>query len=283
MSQEEETTSQSSCETRAWRRGDYVESQEEVIAESSDNYEWDNYRENPSFTLNPEEDTSQEQVEEVTVHQAGRVSSTDEHFLDRELPPAIKPFVFDYNNQDNQYSVWPPRNLSSEPDLFFEESLLPRELLASIEEEDIDDNVFLEEDTNTIEETMPPKAAPTPAQIYATFKERVEEFDDIKSVVDELGRVPPEDTLQELSDINKAIRKLAAEIKKSDPNSKDTYPDVGTHRSRVQLELMKLQELKETARNALATDSRQEAQEDQVNLAVSARGLLVDSLWTTGD
>ena len=168
MSQEEETTSQSSCETRAWHTGDHLESQEEVIAESSDNLEWDNYRENPSFALDPEEDTSQEQVEEVTVHQAGRVSSTDEQFLDRELPPAIKPFVFDYNNQDNQYSVWPPRNLSSEPDLFFEESLLPRELLASIEEEDIDDTVFLEEDSNTIEETMPPKAAPTPAQIYAS-------------------------------------------------------------------------------------------------------------------
>ena len=201
MSQEEETTSQSSCEARAWHIGDHFESQEEVIAESSDNLEWDNYRENPSFALDPEEDTSQEQVEEVTVHQAGRVSSTDEQFLDREVPPVIKPFIFDYN-QDNQYSVWPPRNPSSEPNLFFEESLLPRELLASIEEEDIDDNVFLEEDSNT-KETMPPKAAPTPAHIYATFKERVEEFDDIKSVVDELGSVPPEDTLQELSDINK--------------------------------------------------------------------------------
>ena len=268
MSQEEETTSQSSCEARAWHTGDHFESQEEVIAESSDNLEWDNYRENPSFALDPEEDTSQEQVEEVTVHQAGRVSSTDEQFLDREVPPVIKPFIFDYN-QDNQYSVWPPRNPSSEPNLFFEESLLPRELLASIEEEDIDDNVFLEEDSNTTEETMPPKAAPTPAHIYATFKERVEEFDDIKSVVDELGSVPPEDTLQELSDINKAIRKLAADLKKSDPNFEDTYPDVGRHRNKVQLELMKLQQMKESARNALATDSRQ-AQEDQVNSTVSA-------------
>ena len=68
MSQEEETTSQSSCETRAWHTGDHFESQEEVIAESSDNLlEWDNYRENSSFALDPEEDTSQEQVEEVTV------------------------------------------------------------------------------------------------------------------------------------------------------------------------------------------------------------------------
>ena len=146
-----------------------------MVAESSDNLEWDNYRENPSFALDPEEDTSQEQVEEVTVHQAGRVSSTDEQFLDREVPPVIKPFIFDYN-QDNQYSVWPPRNPSSEPNLFFEESLLPRELLASIEEEAIYDNVFLKEDSSTIEETMSPNAAPTPAQIYATFKEKVEEF-----------------------------------------------------------------------------------------------------------
>ena len=78
MSQEEETTSQSSCETRAWHAGDYLESQEEVIAESSDNYEWDNYREDPSFTFDPEKDSSQERVEETTVHPAGRVSSTDE-------------------------------------------------------------------------------------------------------------------------------------------------------------------------------------------------------------
>ena len=266
MSQEEETTSQSSCETRAWQTGDYSESQEEVIGESSDNYEWDNYREDPSFTFDPEKDSSQERVEETTVHPAGRVSSTDEHFLDRELPPVIRPFVFDYN-QDNQYSVWPPRNLSSEPSLLFEESLLPRELLVSIEEEGIDDNVFLEEDSNTTEETMPPKA---PAQIYATLKKKTEEFDNIKKVVDELGGVPPEETLQELSDTNKAIRKLAAELKENDPNVKDTYPDVGTLRDRVQLELMKLQQKKENARNPLATDSRQEAQEDQVNSAVSA-------------
>ena len=263
MSQEEETTSQSSCETRAWHAGDYLESQEEVIAESSDNYEWDNYREDPSFTFDPEKDSSQERVEETTVHPAGRVSSTDEQFLDREVPPVIRPFVFDYI-QDNQYSVWPPRNLSSEPSLLFEESLLPRGLLASIEEEGIDDNVFLEEDSNTTEETMPPKAAPSPAQIYATLKEKIEEFDDIKKLFDELGGVPPEETLQELSDTNKAIRKLAAELKKSDPNVKDTYPDVGTLRQRAQLELMKLQlQMKEIARNALATDSRQEAQEDQ--------------------
>ena len=237
-----------------------------MIGESSDNYEWDNYREDPSFTFDPEKDSSQERVEETTVHPAGRVSSTDEQFLDRGLPPVIRPFVFDYN-QDNQYSVWPPRNLSSEPGLFFEESLLPRELLVSIEEEGIDDNVFLEEDSNTTEETMPPKA---PAQIYATLKKKTEEFDNIKKVVDELGGVPPEETLQELSDTNKAIRKLAAELKDNDPNVKDTYPDVGTLRDRVQLELMKLQKMKENARNPLATDSRQEAQEDQVNSAVSA-------------
>ena len=77
-----------------------------------------------TFTFDPEKDASQKQVEEATVHQAGRASSTDEQFLDRELPPAIRPFVFDYN-QDNQCSVWPPWNLSSEPSLRFEESLLP--------------------------------------------------------------------------------------------------------------------------------------------------------------
>ena len=125
MSQEEETSSQSTSEPHSWHTGDELESQEEEVNAGSDNnYEWDNYRENPSFVLDPEEDTSQEQAEEAFVHQAGRVSSTDEHFLDdREIPPAVNPFVFDYY-QNNQYSVWPHRYPSSESEFFYEESLL---------------------------------------------------------------------------------------------------------------------------------------------------------------
>ena len=98
--------------------------------EDSDNYVWDNYREDPSFV---EEDPEKEDLiveQEATVPQTGRrASSTDYQFLEDPVPPVIKPFIFSYQDQDNQYAVWPPRNLSSESDLAPEESLLPRGLL----------------------------------------------------------------------------------------------------------------------------------------------------------
>ena len=135
MSQEEEEIrSQSSIEPFSWLASDDVESQEvEVCVEGSQNLEWDNYRENPSFILDPEEDPDRELAEESAV-QTGRVSSTDDQFLEKDFPPVINQFVFDYN-RDNQYSVWPPRNPSSEGEIFLEENLLPKELLAAIEEE----------------------------------------------------------------------------------------------------------------------------------------------------
>ena len=109
MSQEE-ASSQSSTEPYSWLASDEPESHEvEVITEDTDNYEWDNYRENPSFVLDPEEDLSQEETEEFATPVAGRVSSTDDRFLEDNSPPPIHQFVFDHN-EDNQYSVWPPRH-----------------------------------------------------------------------------------------------------------------------------------------------------------------------------
>ena len=61
-------------------------------------------------------------------------------------------------------------------------------------------------------------------------------------------------------DLFEALSYQTADLKKSDPNITDTYPDVGTKRSRVQVDLMKLQKVVQTAKQAPATDSRQEAQ-----------------------
>ena len=226
MSQEE-ASSQSSTEPYSWLASDEPESHEvEVITEDTDNYEWDNYRENPSFVI---EDPVEDLEAEPAVVQAGRrISSTNEKFLESESLPTLKPFVFDHN-QDSQYSVWPPRHPSSESEIF-EESLLPRELLACINEESVEDDVFYDEDSSLIEEVvMPPKG--NPAQLHLNFKEKVEEFDEVKAVVDRYGEPPPEDTLEELKELNKAIRKLAAELKKADPNFSGNYPDVGETRS----------------------------------------------------
>ena len=119
MSQEEEARSQRSIEPLSRLSGDNLESLEvEVCIEGSDNYEWDSDKEIPSFLLDPEEDSSEGEAEEFATPEAGRrVSSTDHQFLESNTHPALKPFVFDHN-EDNQYSVWPPRHLSSESEIF---------------------------------------------------------------------------------------------------------------------------------------------------------------------
>ena len=151
--------------------------EEEVNTEGSDNLEWDNYREDPSFIVDdPDEDLNKELAEETAV-QAGRVSSTDDQFIDRDLPPEYNQFVFDYN-RDNQYSVWPLSNLSSESVTILEENLLPKNLLVAIDEEGTEDEVFFD-NNSLIEEVMGPKAPPTLEQLHDKFDERVVDFNEI--------------------------------------------------------------------------------------------------------
>ena len=271
MSQEGSEASQSNTEPYSWQTGDNLESLEvEVCTEGSENYEWDEYREDPSYgTQDLVEDLVDEHAEETAVQEAGRrVSSTDNQFLENYSHPALKPFVFDYN-QDNNYSAWPHRFPSSESDVFNEESLLPRELLESIEE-DSEGSVFFDEDSHLLEEVMPPKAAPTASQIHATFLEKIEEFDDIKNDADQLGEPPDDGTIDELGDLNNAIRKLVADLKRTDPNFATTYPDVGTARSRIQISLMKIRKEKEVQKGAAPLDSIEDNQEASVRITVSA-------------
>ena len=276
MSQEEEEIrSQSSTEPFSWLESDDVKSHKvEVCTEDSENLEWDNYRENPSFILDPEEDPDRELAEESAVH-TGRVSSTDDQFLERDLPPVINQFVFDYN-RDNQYSVWPPRHPSSEGEIFLEENLLPKELLAAIQEEGTEgeDELFFDATTLIEEATMGPKPAPTVAQLYDKFKERVDEFNELTEVVGETGEPPDKDTLNDLDNLNQTIKSLVNDMKKIDPNYEAEYTEVGTKKKQVVLSLVRLRQAREKVKDAAAapcTDSNEEAQET-ANVAVSALG-----------
>ena len=266
MSQEE-ASSQSSTEPFSWLASDDPESREvEVITEDTENYEWDNYRENPSFvTQDPVEDL---EAEPAVVQAGRRVSSTDDQFLESESLPTLKPFVFDHN-QDNQYSVWPPRHPSSEGEILFEESLLPRGLLASIEETETEDDVFFDT-ANLVEEIMPPKAAPTPAQLFDSFEEKVEEFNDIAKIVEQTGKPPDSDTLGELDDLNKAIRKLVNDMKKADSNYETAFPDVGTKKTEVYLSLIKLRQAREEEKETVAETDSTEVNQEETNVAVSS-------------
>ena len=209
----------------------------EVNTEDSDNYVWDNYREDPSFVeTDPEkEDLIVEQ--EATVPQTGtRASSTDYQFLEDPVPPVTEQFIFSY-----QDAFWPPRNLSSESDLAPEESLLPRGLLNCINEEE--EEVFLDANSPIEAEKMPPKVAPE--QQYASFKEKVKQFDRKKRVLDRTGDLPDDETLRAMGDLEQAIEKLAMDMERTNPNLASDYPDVETENDRIFESLVKLRKAKE--------------------------------------
>jgi len=84
-----------------------------------------------------------------------------------------------------------------------------------------EENFF--ENNPSLMENVPSKTA---AEIYDEFEEKVEEFEDIVHVVDQLEEPPDAETMKELAGINKTVRKLAADLK-VDPSFTKTYPDVG--------------------------------------------------------
>ena len=139
----------------------------EVNTEDSDNYAWDNYREDPSFVEKDPEEEDLNLERQIAVPRTGRrASSTDHQFLEDTVPPVqvIKPFIFSLENQDSRYGVWPPRHLSSESDIAPEENLLPTGLLDCINEE-VEEEVFFDANLVVEAERMPPKAAPTIEQL----------------------------------------------------------------------------------------------------------------------
>ena len=209
---------------------------EEVEVENS-SYDWDNYRENPSFA-DPEKDPSlPEEEEQLPAQQSTprRQSSTDNQFLDHENPPRVtrsKPFVFS-EDQTQPYSHWPPRNPSEESDHLYAESLLPAGLLDPVIEVD---EVFFD---SNLEVTMPPKAAPTAAQLHETFTEKVEDFDAIAEEVETAGETPDVETLAELNSIIASVRKIVSDLKKTDSGF-ETYPEVEVEKKRICVEMIKL-------------------------------------------
>ena len=257
MSREEQFESQENTEPFSWLGGEELDAQE-VNTEDSDNYEWDNYRENPSFVERDlEEDLSVEQEDSTVPPTGKRASSTDYQFLENRVPPVQ--FIFTHN-QENAYSVWPPRNPSSEPEFLPEENLLPAGLLDGIEEiEEFEEEVFFDTNLEEKEEKMPPKAPPTIEQLHDNLVEKVEEFDSINSCVETLGEPPDDDTIKEMDALNKAVRKLAIDMKRLKPDFASDYPNVGQERDRIFISLMKLRKAKEN--EVSATDGIGKAEE----------------------
>ena len=173
--------------------------------ESEENYSWDSYREVPSFvdphsTLLPVEE-GLEEVDDGLPRQSTprrKQSSTDIQFLDKEDSPVqtLQPFVFE-ENSDKPYSVWPPRNPSSDSEVWIEENFLPAGLLDTVEEEA--DEVFdiSEVIGRKLEITrMPPKPSPTPVQIHDSFMEKLDDWDEMKAWAEDLGADVGTDTLK---------------------------------------------------------------------------------------
>ena len=212
---------------------DSADSQDTLAAEEvdrNDPYEWDNYREDPSF-IDPEEDPDFLVIEENQLplqHTTRRQSSTDEQFLDHENPLVvnrINPFVFS-EDQTQTYSHWPPRNPSEESDNLFAESLLPAGLLDPVREAEEEVFFDFEPEDSTCEVTMPPKAPPTAAQLHETFKDKVDEFDSYSDCVETTGATPDSETLSELDSMMKTVSKLASDLKKVDLNLATYFPEV---------------------------------------------------------
>ena len=232
-------------------------------------FDWDHFQENPSF-LDPKTDSShpEENLElnsQVGAHSTPRrQSSTDNHFLEQEEVRTVGHFVF-CEDHSQPLSTWPPRNPSSEPDIFLESNFLPAGLLDTVEETSLEDEVFDVQDlTDTVENihveaNMPPKTPPTTAQLYAKFIEITDEFDQEKDAAEELGGKIPERILEGLSDRYKEVLKLARDIKKTDSNYAEEYPDFDEIRKRVQLSWMGLLQADEKlippAKPARATDA----------------------------
>ena len=91
---------------------------------------------------------------------------------------------------------------------------------------------------------MPPKAAPTIEQQYASFTEKVEQFDRRKRVIDRLGDPPDSETLRKMGNLNKAIEELAMDMERTNPNFASDYPDVEAENDRIFESLVKLRKAK---------------------------------------
>ena len=208
------------------------DSSEEV--NSQENYDWDNYAEDPSY-LDPNLSSPIETQEEE--QDTRRQSSTNNQLLEASPRHVVRPFVFS-TNPAAPYSTWPPRNPSSEPD-FSVEDLLPANLLRELTVSEEDEEVFF--DTDNIENTMPPKTPPNPAQMYLDYKDLVAAWDRDHDLAIELGEDLPHDTMEDLSRRFKSLDKLALDIQKLETNHSSLFPDLVTSRNKIFIQRARLQ------------------------------------------
>ena len=206
--------------------------QAEAEVNDQENYEWDNYFEDPSYLdLNLSSPLEAQEQEKDTRRQ----SSTDNQLLEASPRHVVQPFIFARDSAE-PYATWPPRNPSSEPE-FFAENLLPAGLLDAVNESE-EDEVFF--DLN-IENTMPPKTPPNPAQLYLDFKKQVTAWDLYYDLAIQLGDDLPNDTMEDLTKRCKSIDKLCQDIQELESNYAASFPDMSSSRNKVFLERARLQ------------------------------------------
>ena len=113
---------------------------------------------------------------------------------------------------------------------------------------------------------MAPKAAPTIEQLFASFTEKVKQFDRRKRMIDRLGDQPSSEALREMVDLNQAIEKLAMDMERTNPNFASDYPDVEVENDRIFDSLVELRKAKELEVRP-AADVK--AREQEIDSAVS--------------
>ena len=230
--QDERDSSDSQNTPKSWL--DSVEPPAEVEEEVTDqeNYEWDNYSEDPSY-LDPNLSSPLEVLEQDTRRQ----SSTNNQLLEASPRHVVQPFVFS-TDPAAPYATWPPRNPSSEPD-FHALNLLPAGLLDEVTETEEYEEVFFDADNS--EDTMPPKTPPNPAQMYLEYKDLVTAWDRYYALAVQLGDDLPNDTMEDLTKRSKAVDKAALDIQKLETNHASLFPDLLTSSNKIFLDRARLQ------------------------------------------
>ena len=102
---------------------------------------------------------------------------------------------------------------------------------------------------------MPPKIAPTIEQLYTSFTQKVEDFDNMMGCLDSLGELP-----------DKTLRKLGAkDMKRTKPDFASEYPDIGAERDSVYISLVRLRKAKEKE-GRTATDRNEKEEPDHYDV-----------------
>ena len=198
------------------------------------------------------------QEEELSFYQPVAQSSP-EH-------PRVGPFVFSENREEH-LAVWPPPHLSSETDPHFLEAGEIKPDLSTLEEGDVEDDVFaydsdIEEVTedNTV---MPPKAKPTFEECTEAFEGSYKVWQiNVKRILDRgnpVSNSAKEDLRQSRDDLEAKAAKLFMVVDKNQEDQKKKSDEIETHLCQVGNDLDQIYLLKKEGE---ANDDHHDTQTD---------------------